>query len=1001
LKRIIALETIFTACLVTLVFFNVLSAQQENLYSWDFNTPGNTEGWKPTHSLSPFTVNNGTLEATIIGSDPYMIGPGNLQIDASWCGYILIRMRNTHDAHAEFFWTTRTQPDFVAGYELSFTLIPDGEFHEYEVPIRTSDKWKGTVTRLRLDPGEGSSRAVAEHAEIEIDYIRAVHLGPRLEFSFFTLDREVTTVGDTAALSLIVKNTGDETVHNALASLQLDPALLLVHGTPEAVIPDVAPNTSVRLEWKIFAPDTGSFNAAVTVQFDGHELFKKENIIHVTSPLPILPADVPANAQAWSPFGDHWLLENGNIRLAFIKKEKGYGPIVIYSAFGDGWEQIGLIQPPGSFAFIANDDQLIEQEILPQAVTVDSSADSVRLVLTRNFTDIDGILWQFQFAFTLDNTSKNVAICYQAVVNGSRKLLNFSGPIIRAGEGSFAAKKEEALFPGLEWLIDDEKSSSDLDVHPPDNARYLPHPYKVTIPFMSVTSSNRVIGLSWNPSQRWYKNYETPSPLFASPNTWEGQDNHLLGLVVPSVPQWREENAALATTPILLQADTPVKLSAQLFIQESDGQLSALKYWLDENGFPPVPEKPRSYVDDIRLNCESFMDVLWDGTKKGWHMALPDPWGPQSSHSVANQVWLGAQFFHDPVKTNQWRAQMKALANKLLTTDHNPPALGWDFAFRYGELDQVWGHLKTWAQGHSANQMDDGGWLYSGDSGLKNKGETSLGTAASKTFVLLQAARITGDPYCLQHGLAGLQFMKQFRVPRGAQVWEVPLHAPDILAAARAVLAYTEGYKITGDSQYLDEAVRLAYAGLPFVYLWHAQDRPIMAYGSIPVFGATWYTSPWFGKLVQWNGLDYAYALLKLWEVDQSEPWKQIAEGLTICGMQLQRTPDTAYPQNKGMYPDAYSEMLGDEAYYWDLAPTQIMQNVLLLEHQDPDVQTIILSTPSGNIHVNSGMNFSAELNGNRLVIRPLPVFADSAFFLIANIIKPTSISFAGQLCLR
>ena len=885
--------------------------------------------------------------------------------------------------------------DFAGGFELGFTLIPDNEFHEYKIPIGTSGKWQGTITRLRFDPGEGSAEAVAQHATIEIDYIRVVHLGPKIELSSFALDREVMTVGDTANLALVVKNTGDETAVGAGAALELSAGLELVDASTDIDVPDVAPNFSSNIAWKITAADTGAFSAAVSLDLDGERLFQQEIVVHVTSPLPTFPPDIPAAAQVWSPFDEHWLLENGHIRLAFIKTNQGYGPIVIYDAIDGEWKQSGLIQPPGELAFLASNDQVIEKNIAPHIVAASTSGDTARLVLTHEYRDSDGATWQFQYSFAVGDAAE-VNICYRVQTDQPRSLLHFAGPLIRAGEGGFAGQKEEALFPGLEWLIDDEMSSSDLDVHPPKNARYMPHPYKVTIPVMSVTSGERVIGLEWDPSQRWYQNYEAPSPLFASPNSWDGQNNHLMGLLAPSVPQWRAENASLAATPLLLQPASPLTLCARLFIRRNTGQLSAMKYWIQKHGMPPLPNKPRSYKDDIILNNESFMDVLWDDSKKGWHQALPDPWGPQSPHDIAAQVWLGALFENEATAVSR-RDKMEELGQKLLIQDRNPGALGWDFGFRYGELDQAWGAIKQWAQHLADNQNDDGGRLYSGDPALQNQGDTSLGTNAWNTYLMLQCARISGDSYSLNHGLAGLEFMKQFRVPRGAQTWEVPLHAPDILAAAHAVLAYTEGYKLTGEQRYLDEAVRWAYAGLPFVYLWSAADRPIMAYGSIPVFGATWYSGAWFGKLVQWNGLDYAYALLKLWQVDKSQSWKHIAEGLTICGMQLQRTPDAVYPQNKGMYPDAYSEMLGDEAGYWDLAPEKIMQNLLSLEGVDPDVNTAILESTNGKVHVNSGINFSVHLNGEQLSIRPRPLAPDSVFFAVANAAMPKTVTYGGR----
>ncbi|MBC8183276.1 hypothetical protein H8E88_19395 [candidate division KSB1 bacterium] len=113
---------------VLLLLINKSYAQPTTLYSWDFEMNGNAEGWKPTHSLSSFIVFNGTLNTSVTGSDPYMNGPGGLNINASYYKNIIIRLRVTHDVNAEFFWTTTTNPSFIAGLEFGFELKPDGNF---------------------------------------------------------------------------------------------------------------------------------------------------------------------------------------------------------------------------------------------------------------------------------------------------------------------------------------------------------------------------------------------------------------------------------------------------------------------------------------------------------------------------------------------------------------------------------------------------------------------------------------------------------------------------------------------------------------------------------------------------------------------------------------------------------------------------------------------------------------------------------------------------------
>ena len=198
-------------------------------------------------------------------------------------------------------------------------------------------------------------------------------------------------------------------------------------------------------------------------------------------------------------------------------------------------------------------------------------------------------------------------------------------------------------------------------------------------------------------------------------------------------------------------------------------------------------------------------------------------------------------------------------------------------------------------------QRPDGSYRYGGEFRRGHFEDTAAGICTRPAYQLLEHAYHTGDPRSLQAGLKTLQFIKRFRTPRGAQTWEVPLHTPDILAAAQAVWAYTRAYELTGDREHLDEARRWAIRGLPFVYQW--SNQPIMAYATTPVFGATNWTAPnWIGLPVQWCGTVYAYALLMLAPHDDTLDWKKVAEGITICAEQMQ------YPEGRsvGTLPDVF-----------------------------------------------------------------------------------------------
>ena len=181
------------------------------------------------------------------------------------------------------------------------------------------------------------------------------------------------------------------------------------------------------------------------------------------------------------------------------------------------------------------------------------------------------------------------------------------------------------------------------------------------------------------------------------------------------------------------------------------------------------------------------------------------------------------------------------------------------------------------------------------------------GLTATVVAALLEAAVFSGDRELLQQGLKCLRAMDKFRdtVPRGAQTWEVPLHTPDILASGNLLRAYTLGYEISGDTNLLDMARYWAWTGVPFVYLVPPSTQPIGLYSTIPVFGATTWTAPvWIGLPVQWCGLVYADALYRFAKHDPSGPWKHLADGIAVAG--IQHTWPVTDRDYQGLLPDSF-----------------------------------------------------------------------------------------------
>jgi hypothetical protein len=149
--------------------------------------------------------------------------------------------------------------------------------------------------------------------------------------------------------------------------------------------------------------------------------------------------------------------------------------------------------------------------------------------------------------------------------------------------------------------------------------------------------------------------------------------------------------------------------------------------------------------------------------------------------------------------------------------------------------------------------------------------------------------------------------MDKFRngVPRGAQTWECPLHTPDILASAQMVRCYTLGYELTGNTNYLEQARYWAWTGVPFVYLVNPTAGAVGDYSTIAVFGATQWKAPiWMGLPVQWCGLVYADVLYRLVRHDPKGPWKKLADGITVSGIQQSWPAENA--ELRGLLPDSF-----------------------------------------------------------------------------------------------
>jgi len=117
--------------------------------TWNFNTPGNAEGWKAVNAEES-SVNGGRYFVNPKQTDPY-IQSASLSLSSDDYNAIEINMAsNCPDGNARIYFTTTDFPDYSEDKRVSFKANNDGGWHTYTVYM-AGDLWKGaTITALLL-----------------------------------------------------------------------------------------------------------------------------------------------------------------------------------------------------------------------------------------------------------------------------------------------------------------------------------------------------------------------------------------------------------------------------------------------------------------------------------------------------------------------------------------------------------------------------------------------------------------------------------------------------------------------------------------------------------------------------------------------------------------------------------------------------------------------------------------------------------------------------------
>ena len=798
---------------------------------------------------------------------------------------------------------------------------------------------------------------------------------PKLEIVSVGSTAAVVSAGEDFEIQCILRNSGSAPLGKADTARIAINGVKLRRGRPRQTIKAVEPGEETSVFWiarRFSHPTALSFSVSLRCQTAaGEERHTAQGSVSVLAAQPKLTTKVTKELHTHSQDGSV-VMGNKHLRIVFVRStppttsnenaEDGFEYYVLFVAKGGNYQRVATSPALSEVTYLDTAENRQTFQLVPTRYQLAGNKDESIVRLSGTNTDADGVTWDYEMRWTLTEDATRVKTEYRLQTDRDRALLAFHGPMLYAGCGRNPEKKTAALFPGLEFLENEERSSSARDAAPPLDNRLVPHPYKITIPVMAVEIQKSVVGIIWNPLDTWDSENQTLSAIFASPNWYQHQKNHAFGLFLPTLPEWVQENETEASTPYPLIPARPLSIKSQIIVNGNASILDAVSHWTDAYGTPEPLEPPRSDEEELLLSRHGFMHTTWDeNTRKSRHCV---DW------AAHNEPGFGTLLWYDYLATKDEAVKERALEiAKNTITESGKEGLAargschilrWEFPFYIGNIDAALAYMQEETQQRIITQEPDGSWRWqptnSKTANLGKAGEAVLGTCAESALLLLKHARISGTAASQEAGMKALEFMKQFSVPRGAQMWECPMYQPDVLAAAHAVGAYVEAYELTKKKEYLKRATYWAETALPFLYHWHLPDRPGMRFASIPVFGTSFHTHPWFGVPVQWNGLVLAYYLQRLNQHTKDDRWIQIAEGITISAM-YQQWEDG---ELKGTYPDGFYGFC-TEGKGPHLNPEDIMVNIYTLRGLDPGIKTAI----ADDIHLSSGAKIDAFTRTN------------------------------------
>ncbi|UCH35016.1 MAG: carbohydrate binding domain-containing protein, partial [Armatimonadota bacterium] len=411
-------------------------------------------------------------------------------------------------------------------------------------------------------------------AAMLFDDISLRDVGPCLEITTLAASAAICVAGDPAALQCVVRNSGGRAVLGARGALGLEGNLHTVH------VGDLAPGEERLLSVEVSPAAPGTRLAQARFSSDNAPAVEK------ATPIVAIADDAQPGLR----------LSSGAAELRFIESGFGHGVIGVAVREGNDSSMLGAIRALAELGINDDPPRLIYAPLDENGNAIAGTWRSETCDLAFRFAPAAPGWFSIRCALT---AKRDFA------------LRALTCPEFHFGWRADGADKDSALLCGLEYLTAHEDSSGTESVAPRLAARFVPHPNKVTVPLMAVANRGWAAGLAWNPLQQWDGQHDRPSVVFASPNRLDRQDDHVMALFLPSIPDFVNENERAAARPYPVRAGQTITLESELFVLPAPRDIcDVMPEWYRAH---PLAELP-----DITRDHRAHWAHSIEGLTRGW-----------------------------------------------------------------------------------------------------------------------------------------------------------------------------------------------------------------------------------------------------------------------------------------------------------------------------------------------------------------------------------------------